>query len=234
MKHLLVRRLSPVVMLIYAVYGSFFGLFGCSADHKKGQNRSDQNHGTVQPADNFDPSSPVDPGNASTPNPADANPAEPVTPVVTEQPLEDCYKADAFICEVEKAIFVQTNEYRMQEGKTPLKLAKRISFVAREWSQSQARRGFIGHFGFPWMRESAFKKEFNSMDGVELWGENVAYTGMASDDDAASVAREFTEMWWNSSGHRQNMLGEHETIGVGVYKKGGSTYYATQIFGAGE
>lgn len=169
-------------------------------------------------------------------NPAVQQPV--VTPVTTpitdasvnQVPTSQCHKADPFICEVELAIWRHTNAYRKERGKAELAFGPKMGFVSRAWSESQAKRGFIGHSGFPSARYPVYTAEFPNEPKISMNAENVAYSGSRS-TDAEAVAKIFSNMWWNSSGHRANMLGNHKTIGVGVFKKGSSTYYATQIFG---
>jgi uncharacterized protein YkwD len=143
----------------------------------------------------------------------------------------DCYRGEAVICQIEEEIIRLTNEYRASSGRGALLYSRRMTFSARDWSGVQARRGSIGHDGFPSQRYEVVRAEFQSVEGLALRAENVAYSGGLS-DDPARVARAFANMWWNSSGHRANMLGNHAKIGVGVAKRGDSTYYATQIFGS--
>lgn len=173
------------------------------------------------------PTASVSPSPTASPSPSPTTQPTPVpTPVVDE-----CYKADAFICAIEKAIVEQTNEYRGSRGS--LKFSKKLGFAAREWSVAMGQRGFIGHAGFPSARMADLRAEFGDSSGIGMSGENVAMTG-GSGSDAEAVARAFTRMWWNSAGHRSNMLGRHQAIGVGVYRKGSGMYYATQIFGRGD
>lgn len=49
-------------------------------------------------------------------------------------------------------------------------------------------------------------------------GENIAY-GQRS-------AEEVMNAWMNSEGHRANILGDYDYIGIGVYEKGGVIYWA--------
>jgi len=145
----------------------------------------------------------------------------------------DCYKADEFVCKVERLIGEKTNKYREGRGLKPLALDAKIAFVARDWSKKQASSGSISHSGFPSARMSVYRQEFSV--SRSLSGENVAMTGRVSsmtDDDAAAerVAQEFAVMWWNSSGHRANMLGRFKSLGVGVFKNSRGSWYATQIF----
>jgi uncharacterized protein YkwD len=145
----------------------------------------------------------------------------------------DCYKADEFVCKVERLIGEKTNKYRQSRGLQPLALDAKIAFVSRDWSKKQAASGFIGHSGFPSSRMAVYRQEFNVSRSMR--GENVAMTGRAggsSRDDAAAerVANEFATMWWNSSGHRANMLGRFKNLGVGVHQTSRGSWYATQIF----
>jgi len=140
---------------------------------------------------------------------------------------ETCYDAEAFICEIEQEITRLTNERRPVNA--PVAHHGRLSYVARDWSLKQMNSGGIGHGGFPNSRYAVYRARFGSEDPVFMSGENVAYSS-ASPDSAESVARVFVNMWWNSSGHRQNMLGNHKLLGSGVARRG-NVYYATQIFG---
>jgi len=141
----------------------------------------------------------------------------------------NCYKSDAFTCSIERSIFDKTNAYRAQRGLNPLKFGWHLGYAARNWSMQQASRGGISHSGFPSARERFLISEFGSGSPFDVSGENVAYTGYSS-GSVESVASDFAEMWWNSAGHRRNMLGNYDFLGVGVYRSGHS-WFATQIFG---
>lgn len=166
----------------------------------------------------------TNPGNVTLP----ANPG--ATPPQNGNTFTDsCYKADAFTCAVERLIFDKTNAYRSQRGLRPLKFGWRLGYAARDWSIQQASRGGISHAGFPGARMRFLVNEFGSYRGLDVSAENVAYTGYSS-GSVEAIASEFAEMWWGSSGHRRNMLGNHEYLGVGVHRDG-RRWFATQIFG---
>lgn len=156
------------------------------------------------------------------------------TPPIVQPSTSSCYKGDIFICKIERIIAEKTNKYRASRGLQPLNMDSKISFVARDWSKKQSNSGFISHMGFPSARQGVYRSEFS--ESRSLNGENVAYTGMVGgsgqqDDSAAErVAEEFAVMWWNSSGHRRNMLGNFSNIGVGVAQRANGSWYATQIF----
>ena len=145
----------------------------------------------------------------------------------------ECYKADAFICKIERLITDKTNKYRATQGKKSLTHDPKLSFVARDWSTKMGRSGGISHRGFPDARENIYRTEFRVARSMSA--ENVAYTGgrfsSSSQSDAAAeaIAEAFAVMWWESWGHRMNMLGRYTNIGVGI-SQSNSSWYATQIF----
>lgn len=141
-----------------------------------------------------------------------------------------CYKANAETCAIERLIFAKTNAYRASSGLKPLTFGYRLGYAARDWSTQQSNRGGISHSGFPSARRSFLAAEFGANAPADISGENVAWTGYSS-GSVEAVASDFAEMWWGSSGHRRNMLGNYKSLGVGVYR-GGRGWYATQIFGA--
>ena len=54
-------------------------------------------------------------------------------------------------------------------------------------------------------------------------GENIAY-GQQS-------AKEVMDAWMNSEGHRANILGDYDYIGIGVYESGGTIYWSQMFCG---
>jgi len=154
----------------------------------------------------------------------------PSQPVVPPQGGTDCYKGEPLICEAEKLIVEYTNAYRQQSGRPALKHHANLAFVSRDWSEKMAKQYGMGHTGFSqgW-RNTVYKAEFGGMGSMRISSENVAMSGFGL-NSAQGIARHFTDMWWKSPGHKQNMLGGHAVLGAGLYKKGGS-WYATQLFG---
>ena len=97
-----------------------------------------------------------------------------------------------------------TNAIRRRHGLRPLKVTEKAMNFARGWSGTQARVGKMFH-----SREPG-------------WAENVI-VGYGSPE--AQV-----DAWFNSPGHRRNMLNpNHSEIGVGVVMNG-RTPYGTQVF----
>ena len=137
--------------------------------------------------------------------------------------ITNCYKAEAEICAIEAEIVRLTNTYRT----AALIQNFASSFVARDWSNSQAKAGQISHEGFPAARKKVLLAEFPDAKW-SFSAENVAML-QSNETDGNQIAQQLVTMWYNSEGHRINMLGNYRSIGVGVTKLNNS-YYATQIF----
>ncbi len=153
---------------------------------------------------------------------------------------ELCYKTDEQTCQIEQRILELMNKERAaptkgsgifgggnSNAKPALTNGKKLAFIARQWSVTQGQRGSIGHDGFPNQRRSAYQQEFQG--NAQVNGENVAMFG-GGGGSVEDVAQQFYQMWYESSGHYQNMMGDFQAAGVGVANVDGS-WWATQIFG---
>ena len=191
-----------------------------SKDSKDLPNPPKSNNDNSGDSQNKDANNPTDNSGADKPQ----NPSS----------IAGCYKASVFICKVEALISLKTNKYRASQGRSPLTHDEKFSFASRDWSQKQGVRGSIGHDGFPSARNAVYKTEFGVSPNFS--GENVAMTSgirITGEDDASAekIAETFAVMWWNSSGHRANMLRSGFTsIGNGVYQNARGAWYATQLF----
>lgn len=117
-----------------------------------------------------------------------------------------------------KDILYYTNEFRASKGKPPLKLESYCSQLAQKHSDNMAAgKVAFGHDQFE-IRNDAVTLKFHGVSGV---GENVAYGNL----DAKGVV----DGWIKSPGHRKNMLGDFNMIGIGAAPKGRITYF-TQFF----
>jgi uncharacterized protein YkwD len=117
-----------------------------------------------------------------------------------------------------KDILYYTNEFRASKGKPPLKLESYCSQLAQKHSENMANgKVAFGHDQFE-IRNDAVTLKFHGVAGV---GENVAYGNL----DAKGVV----DGWIKSPGHRKNMLGDFNMIGIGAAPKGRITYF-TQFF----
>jgi uncharacterized protein YkwD len=111
-----------------------------------------------------------------------------------------------------------TNEYRKSKRLSALVMRNDLNAIARRHSEDMAngRRSF-GHGGFE-QRVSKVRKIFGTCNVSE----NVAY--------GARNAKEVFTVWKNSSGHRQNMLGNYKYTGIGIARNRRGIIYYTQIF----
>jgi uncharacterized protein YkwD len=120
---------------------------------------------------------------------------------------------------MEEDILYYTNKFRKSKGLPPLQLEESISREARSHSRDMAngRTGF-GHEGF----EARVGHVTKKLGRVASAAENVAYGNL----DAEGVVKG----WIKSPGHRRNMLGNYNLIGIGTARgKGGITFF-TQVF----
>ncbi|MVT08701.1 CAP domain-containing protein [Chitinophaga tropicalis] len=117
-----------------------------------------------------------------------------------------------------KDILYYTNQFRAKHGLAPLKLESYCCMLAAKHSKNMAtgRTGF-GHEDMEIRMDAASMK----LGGVKAAAENVAYGTL----DAKGVV----DGWIKSPGHRKNMLGDYNLIGIGTADKGRITFF-TQFF----
>ncbi|MCW3466846.1 CAP domain-containing protein [Chitinophaga nivalis] len=119
---------------------------------------------------------------------------------------------------LDEQILYYTNKFRQSKGLKPLQLSDEASREARQHSRDMAsgRTGF-GHEGF----EDRIAHVSKQMGRIGNAAENVAYGTL----DAEAVV----DGWIKSPGHRKNMLGDYNLIGIGTADKGRITFF-TQVF----
>jgi hypothetical protein len=104
-----------------------------------------------------------------------------------------------------------TNQERTSRGLAPLQLELQLTRIARDWSTRMAAQGSLSH------RPNLGGAIIGSWQRV---GENVGV--------GPSVER-IHDAFMNSTGHRNNVLGDYSRIGVGIYEVGGR-YWITVNF----
>lgn len=125
---------------------------------------------------------------------------------------------DQNILSYEQQVIDLTNQKRAQYGLSPLKTNWELSRVARYKSQDMHDLKYFSHtsptYGSPFTMIKNFGISYRSA------GENIAY--------GQRTPQQVVEAWWNSPGHRANILNETFTeIGVGYVADGN---YWTQMF----
>ena len=127
-----------------------------------------------------------------------------------------------FARQVEKDTFLLINQYRKQNDFPPLAWNDEIAKAARAHSKDMATHEVdFGHDGFHG-RISHLK---DALPGI--WGaaENVLYTGELDD-----VAKHAVQLWLHSPHHLENIRGNYNYSGLGVWQDKDGTLYFTQIF----
>lgn len=109
-------------------------------------------------------------------------------------------------------ILQKTNEFRAQNGLVPLGLMPELNTVAQGWSTHMATSGDFKH-------NPTFSSSYPA--GWSGGAENIA-AGQSPDDVVTG--------WINSSGHRANLLGDYNYIGIGYATGGPYGRYYTQNF----
>ncbi len=125
---------------------------------------------------------------------------------------------DTGVQSYEEEVIRLTNLKRTQSGLKPLKSNWELSRVARYKSQDMRNKNYFSHtsptYGSPFDMMKAFGISYRSA------GENIA--------KGQSTPSQVVEAWWNSPGHKANILNSSYTeIGVGYVAEG---RYWTQMF----
>ena len=139
-------------------------------------------------------------------NPQVSNPALIYPNQVLNIPL-----MDESITSFEQQVIDLTNEKRASRGLKPLNANWELSRVARYKSQDMANNKYFSHtsptYGSPFNMIKNFGIKYRSA------GENIAY--------GQRTPAQVVNSWWNSAGHRANMLNANYTdIGVGYVANG--------------
>lgn len=112
-----------------------------------------------------------------------------------------------------------TNQFRKSKGLPALEMRDDLNGIAAKHSEDMAKGkcGF-GHDGFT-QRESEVQKVIQPF--YEM-AENVAY--------GATTGKDVVQMWKDSPGHRENLLGHYKYMGIGTAADDKGTIYFTAIF----
>jgi uncharacterized protein YkwD len=134
------------------------------------------------------------------------------------------------LARAEEAIFRLTNEFRKEQGQTPLKWNKALDGAAAYFAAYMARTDKFGHTtdgNEPTERMTAYGYD-SCVDA-----ENIAHQRERRGVSTGALAQKFFEIWRDSPPHRENMLAPDLTeIGIAIgYSPASNRYYAVQNFG---
>jgi uncharacterized protein YkwD len=119
---------------------------------------------------------------------------------------------------IDDDVLKYTNQFRRANGLTELRMNEDLSKIAEKHSEDMAKgRCAFGHSGFDKREREASKKMH-----CTAFAENVAF--------GAETGRQVVDLWKNSPGHRQNLLGHYKYMGIGVSKSRDGSLYYTQVF----
>ncbi|MGG6293030.1 CAP domain-containing protein [Leptolyngbya sp. AN02str] len=121
---------------------------------------------------------------------------------------------------LEQQILEQTNAYRQERGLSSLAPSAVITQQARLHSEAMSQQKQLSHDGFE-QRVAAIAQSIR----YRRAGENVAFNR-----GYTNPATQAVEGWINSPGHRANLEGDFDLIGIGVTQASDGSYYFTQVF----
>ena len=118
----------------------------------------------------------------------------------------------------ETCLLQHLNEERVANGRVPLQMATDLVPPVRDWSQSMRFNG-LAHM------DSATRNAILP-DNWTTWAENIAWHSNQDLPDCEAMH----QMWWNSAGHRDNMLNSAmRFVAIGAYVDG-TGWWGTQLF----
>lgn len=119
-----------------------------------------------------------------------------------------------------KEVIKETNKFRASQGLQPVQYNEALQAIATAHSKDMAAGKVpFGHQGFP-QRSDEARRQIPGLRGFA--SENVAFGKI--------TAAQVLEMWKNSPGHRNNLMGRYKYIGIGIARAADGLIYFTQIF----
>ena len=117
-----------------------------------------------------------------------------------------------------KEVLRQINDYRSKKGLKELSWNETITEAAMEHSKYMGNKTIrINHDGFE----------------ERMYGLMKTLTGKGAAENVANgqhTAEEVVSMWIASPGHRENIEGDYNLSGIGIYKNRNGVLYFTHIF----
>lgn len=127
-------------------------------------------------------------------------------------------------------ILVRTNAARQGVQLPPLQSDPKLTAAARQLADFMARTGAFSHQAdgrSPDQRVSAQGYRWTYV------AENIAFQSGLNGSSADRAAQAFLNQWWNSPGHRVNILSRQVThIGIATAVAPSGAMYAVQVFAA--
>lgn len=126
--------------------------------------------------------------------------------------------AQDFVTQAEEGFVLAINESRAEAGLEPLVLNEGVRDVARPWAVVMADANDLHH-------NPDYASQYEG-EWVRM-GENVGVSRGLTNVDA--MVASLHQAFMNSTGHRRNILGSYNQVGIGVVQRG-STFWVTVNF----
>lgn len=133
--------------------------------------------------------------------------------------------------DIEMAAHEETNRRRSDSPKDLNRLAydQHLSAIALQHSRDMAQRDYTEHISPEGDGPADRYRRFGHDD--RSYGENIARTNHDITASAQEIGQEIVEEWFNSEGHRENLLRDSfQKEGIGIYIDSDGVVYATQNF----
>jgi len=142
--------------------------------------------------------------------------------LLTSGSLGESNYDSSYLGNLEIQIFDMTNAYRTFHGLYAFAEESVARDTARKHSEDMAYYNYFGHTNLRGL--SPFDRYYDNGGTNFASGENIS--------GGREHAYDTLDGWINSSGHRENILSDHRTLGVGSAYRADSTYrfYSTQLF----
>lgn len=134
--------------------------------------------------------------------------------------------------ELERRIFLLTNDARRRHGLPPLIQDNTLQATARQHSSDMVKRNFFSHTTPDGknLTDRLKHEEPAMVRNMVMAGENIYMSSKLDYSDTPTMARLIVDGWMTSPGHRANILNDKYThLGVGV-AVAGQQIRATQNF----
>lgn len=116
-------------------------------------------------------------------------------------------------------VFQRLNADRAAHGKPAVDWNNKLAGLAADWSAHMASTGNYGHRDLSAVMHSGSYGEFRAIAENILLG------------SCSMSAAQIQDAWMSSTGHRANILGSYNRVGIGLVCRGDGRLYATQNFG---
>jgi len=126
-------------------------------------------------------------------------------------------------------VFRHINGYRSKQGLGSLQQNSNLQQAARNFAVFMAKSGKYSHDADG---RSAGERALAAGYQHCIIKENIGRCFRSSGYSAIDLAKKLSESWWNSPGHRQNLLdGDIKETGIGIAQSKSGRYFGVQLFG---